>query len=267
MTVSLTAIACLVILDLQHLGKPGKKDLGAAHDLDGDGLIEQGENEAELTPIYVEAAKAELEAAGAKVVVLKSGSYSSRWKQAAKLAKKVKGPVAYVACHLNKGGGNYGLVLHDSRSSGGERLAREVCAELQGAFSRPELERVLKAATSKDSADWPRPIHTIAGIYDGPANLSGVCFEPLFLDTHAELLGALTARESAEKTASEKAHKVYLAGHSGKRRTKTGSLVAGKPTRSKTAGEIRASARQSANLGRVGRSLAGGVARWLHLNR
>ena len=53
----------LVILDIQHAGKPGKYDLGASHDINNDGVIEQWEHEAKLTPIYARAAKAQLEKA------------------------------------------------------------------------------------------------------------------------------------------------------------------------------------------------------------
>ncbi len=266
MSNSNAAITMLVILDLQHIGKPGKKDLGGAHDLDGDGLVEQGENEADLTPIYVEAAVETLQAQGIHTEVLSKGSYAERWKQAAKLANVVNGPVAYVACHLNMGEGDYGLVCFDDRSAGGARMAREIGAELTQAFSRPELRRVIsdpRAATS----NFPRALNTIKGIYKGPANLSGVCFEPLFLDSHATLLGALTEREAAEKLASEEHHTGWLKSHSGKTRKKKGGFLKKKPARDLTAGERRAADRQSSTLGRVGRALAAGVVRWLDLNR
>lgn len=275
--------AALVILDIQHRGKPGKEDLGASHDFDGDGLVEQGENEAELTPLYAESAKAALEAAGVDVVVLDSGSYASRWKRAAALAKKVDGPVAYVACHLNAGaepGKGYGLVCYDHRSSGGARMAREVGAELTRAFSRDELSRVIadqRAATGQEGSGFPRAIHTIAGIYDGPGNLSGICFEPIFLDAHAELLGELTRSEAHEKSASEAAHARKVANdreaHKRSREKAPASVLETRrktfraPRRSPTRGEVRASARRSATLDRIGRSLAAGLITWLRLNR
>jgi len=195
------------ILDIQHKGKPGKNDLGAAHDLDGDGVIEQFENEAELTPIYAEHAKRALELAGVDVVILDRGAYTTRHKKAGDLAAEWSGPVAYVACHLNKGRGDYGLVVHDYRSTGGNLLATRLRASLLKAL-RPEVRRVIngrtgperRPATSASAAawdqmpttggvqHWPRPWYTIRGIYDGPPNISGVCFEPCFMDSHADLV-------------------------------------------------------------------------------
>lgn len=227
----------LAILDLQHIGKPGKKDLGASHDFDGDGLISQGENEADMTPIYAAAAKAALEAAGVEVLVVDSGAYKTRWKNAAKAAKAFGGPVAYVACHLNKGAGDYGLVCFDYRSAGGRRMAREVAAELALAFSSSELRRVIsddRAATGNPDSGFPRAFYTLSGIYAGPSNLSGVCFEPLFLDTHSRLLGGLSEREARERCP----------------RT-----------------DREAAARKARTLDRVGRSLAAGLLRWLHLHQ
>ncbi len=199
----------IAFLDIQHKGKPGKNDLGAAHDLDGDGVIEACEHEANLTPIYAAEARRILEAAGVEVVMLERGAYSTRHRKAAELAEEHGGPAAYVACHLNAGGGDYGLVCPDYRSAGGARLATEVRRFLLKRC-RPELRRVINgptAPTERPSSSrhaeawdrlprhggalrWPRAWSTIAGIYDGPANLSGVCFEPCFLDSpaHADLV-------------------------------------------------------------------------------
>ena len=207
-----------VILDIQHAGKPTKRDLGASHDIDGDGVVELWEHEAKLTPIYAEAAVRELEAAGHTVVMETSGSYSSRHKRAVKLAEKSWDPVAYVACHLNAGGGDYGLVCWDYRSRGGKRLSRLVGAELQLEFNRDELRRVIvpdNSATAPSVAPddqaarrqwselprydgsvlWPRAWGTIKGIYRGPEMLSGICFEPAFLDTHADLINTTRGLE------------------------------------------------------------------------
>lgn len=194
------------ILDIQHKGKPGKNDLGAAHDIDGDGVVEQWEHEANLTPIYAEHARAALVAAGVDVVILDRGAYSTRHKKAAELAEEWTGPVAYVACHLNMGGGDYGLVVHDYRSTGGNLLASRLRSSLLKRL-RPELRRVINGQTGPaerpsneahalawdrmpryaGEQHWPRAWYTIQGIYKGPANLSGVCFEPCFMDSQAEL--------------------------------------------------------------------------------
>lgn len=199
----------IAILDIQHAGKPGKNDLGAAHDIDGNGKIDAWEHEANLTPVYAEAARVRLEAAGVRVVLLENGAYSTRHKQAAEIANETRGRVGYVACHLNAGGGDYGLVVSDYRSAGGARLASEIRRGLLK-HCRPQLARVITGATAPTTRPknkthaaawdglpryagallWPRPYTTIGGIYAGPANLSGVCFEPCFMDTatHADLL-------------------------------------------------------------------------------
>lgn len=194
----------LVVLDLQHRGKPGKRDLGASHDLDGDGVIDQLEHEASLTPIYVDAARKILEASGVEVVVVQTGAYSGRHKRAGELAGEHVGPVAYVACHLNKGGGDYGLVVRDYRSNGGARLATEMRRAL---LKRLPLARVVhgqtgpakrpsgsagalwdRMPTHSGAQHWPRAWSTIKGIWAGPSNLCGICFEPVFMDTHADQL-------------------------------------------------------------------------------
>ena len=54
----------VLILDRQHYGKPGRDDLGAGVDLNDDGIVERNEREANLTLIYIEAAKRFAEAEG-----------------------------------------------------------------------------------------------------------------------------------------------------------------------------------------------------------
>jgi hypothetical protein len=197
----------LAIFDIQHAGKPGKRDLGASHDLDGDGLVEANEHEARLTPLYVKGARAMLEPSGVRVEVLEDGAYSTRHRRAAELAKEHGGPVAYVACHLNAGGGDYGLVCYDYRSGNGSTLATELARKLRKRLAEHGVRRVLTGATApakrpsgslgvrwdllpkyNGATLWPRPYSTIQGIYKGPANLSGVCFEPVFMDSHAHVL-------------------------------------------------------------------------------
>ena len=51
------------------------------------------------------------------------------------------------------------------------------------------MKRHLVRAATADNA-WRRGLTTIKGIYAGPANISGVCFEPCFIDNpdHHKLL-------------------------------------------------------------------------------
>lgn len=175
-------------LDRQHFGKPHPKedDRGVPVDRDGDGHAET--TEADLTPRYIAAAKAAFEAAGHTVTLVPTGWYSTRhaWvcEDATRLTA-VQRPAAYIACHLNAGGGDYGLLVHDPRSTRGAALAQQVSASLREAFSVAELRRVV---VSGDSARWSNAFATIKGIYAGPSWLSGICFEPVFVDHHRPLL-------------------------------------------------------------------------------
>ena len=177
----------VLILDRQHYGKPGQNDLGAGADLDGDGVVELDEREANLTLLYINAAKQLAEAQGHTVYVIDAGWYSARHEQAIQIALSHPDDMcAYIACHLNAGGGSYSLALHDYRSHGGENLAKAVATEMS--VKIPEISRHLVRAASPD--EWTNGYYTVKGIYAGPGNLSGVCFEPVFMDNveHQALL-------------------------------------------------------------------------------
>jgi hypothetical protein len=172
----------IVIFDRQHYGKPNRpNDLGAAVDLDGDGQIATGEREAMLTPYYYGPAKAMLEEMGHTVYVLDAGWYSDRHKRACEIAANNPGMrVAYLACHINAGGGDYAVMIHDERSGGGSALANHLSAAIYD-HNLTGIRRSLVRAASADNA-WKRGYTTIKGIYSGPANISGVCLEPFFID-------------------------------------------------------------------------------------
>ena len=188
----------IVVFDLQHSGKPrGLNERGAKADLDGDGVIDSWEHEAELTPFYVAPASRALALAGHSIVIEAFGEYSDRHARAADLAARFPDVrVAYVACHINAGGGRSGSAFYDGRSGGGARLGALLATELgsieelYGGFAfasyadpQPgagEGENEWRGDTSKHWTwgAWS----TIAGIYQGPANISGVCAEPWYLD-------------------------------------------------------------------------------------
>jgi len=172
----------IVIFDRQHYGKPNRPDdLGAAIDLDGDGNIEDQEKEANLTPLYYLPAKRTLEALGQSVYVLDSGWYSDRHKRAnAIAAANPDKKVAYIACHVNAGKGDYSVMIHDQRSGNGSRLALALSAAIAD-HAISGIQRSLVRAASADNA-WKRGYSTIKGIYSGPNNISGVCLEPYFID-------------------------------------------------------------------------------------
>ena len=171
----------IVVLDRQHIGKPGKSDLGAGADLDGDGKVEIHEMEANLTPLYIKGAKQYLEVRNHNVNVIEKGSYSDRQRLANRVAQANLGiSVAYIACHLNAGNGDYASIFHDERSRSGKALAEHIADAIR-ALGLSGVKRVLVKAASPD--DWTRhALATVRSIYRGPGNISGVCFEPLFID-------------------------------------------------------------------------------------
>jgi hypothetical protein len=192
-----------MIFDIQHAGRASKPtDMGAAFDLDGDGVRgEAGEREVDLVEGYVAAAVERCRELGIASTVLRSGEYGARHLEAIGIAKATSGRVAYAACHVNAGGGSYGLLRPDHRSGGGLALAKSIAGGLAAlpevsALSRVRLDPLypnggaaMRAGrdTSTEAlvAWWTRGWGTIDGIYAGPANLAGVLVEPFFIDSPA----------------------------------------------------------------------------------
>ncbi len=116
-------VQCVVYLDRQHSGKPGKraKDTGAGADIDGDGTIELHEQEALLTPRYIWAAELALRAAGHIVIPISDGSYTDRFRRINSYVGTFPRhmPQVMIACHLNAGRGSYGSCFYDYRSRSG----------------------------------------------------------------------------------------------------------------------------------------------------
>lgn len=171
----MSTIRGLAILDRQHYGKPGRNDRGATYD---------GLYEADLTPLYIAGMKKALEAAGCAVHLLDSGWYGDRHEEANVIAQAHRNvPVAYAACHvnaLNGRGADYAAFLYDGRSKGGEALAVAVSGAVADA-GLPGIRRSIVRKATADN-DWKNAWHTVDGIFAGPANISGVCLEPFFLD-------------------------------------------------------------------------------------
>ena len=176
----------LIFLDRQHTGKPGRKasDRGAEADLDGDGKVEVHEREAMLTPKYLLHAEERLIELGHDVITLSDGWYSERHDRVNRYSERVSGSKIYIAAHLNAGGGNYGALFYDSRSSSGAKLGQEIALKMK--HTCPELEGGIKVIPAKPG-DWTvHALNTIRGVGSPVA----LCFEPCFIDndTHRYML-------------------------------------------------------------------------------
>jgi N-acetylmuramoyl-L-alanine amidase len=168
----------LCILDRQHVGDPNNlKNTGASGDLDQNGRVDIAEREGMLTALYGLALEQRLRELGHDVILIADGRYSERHARANAYAKGYPGKVAYLALHLNAGGGAYGCFLHDHRSTGGKRLANIAAQWIRGAL--PELAQV-HAFGAAPGEPWGRAFSTISGVYEGRA--VGLCVEPCFLD-------------------------------------------------------------------------------------
>ena len=197
-----------LLFDIQHAGRPDRPgDMGAAYDLDGDGVTgERGEREVDLVRAYVAAAAAYARSLGHTVTVLETGTYGQRHATAIRIARAApEVEHVYLACHTNAGGGSYGLVRPDYRSAGGLAAAERLAASLRTlpALSKVRVEPLYPsaaaaAADGRDVSDagkvgwWTRGWGCIEGIWSGPANLCGVLVEPFFIDTarHKPLMTA-----------------------------------------------------------------------------
>jgi len=197
----------LLILDVQHTGRASRPgDMGAAYDLDSDGVAgEQGEREVDLVRGYVAAATTYARELGHRVTVLETGTYGQRHATAIRLAHGAPGvDHVYLACHVNAGGGAYGLLRPDYRSAAGAARAQALAValsrlhELRHAGAMPGCRVVplypsadRAGAAGRDVSDagkagwWTRGWACLDGIYSGPSNLCGVLVEPGFIDSSA----------------------------------------------------------------------------------
>lgn len=183
----------LVVLDRQHGFKSATFDPGAVDEVDGTKDVVA---ETELTRAYIAHACARLDDLGVPWTVLGFGPYGERHALASKAAWGVK-RVAYIACHVNAGGGAYGLVKHDTRSSGGRKLALALTSTLVPVSG---LASVKALPLRSDDRGWS----CISGIYDSPS-MCAALFEPYFIDheAHAHLReGKIIGRALADGCAS-----------------------------------------------------------------
>ena len=180
-------MGCIVYLDRQHSGKPGRKakERGAGPDLDGDGVVCVEEREAMLTARYLLACESALIEMGHTVIPIGDGWYSDRHRRVNAYAGTFPAgtPQVYVAGHLNAGGGDYGAVFYDHRSRSGPELAARIAKQLR--MVAPEINGVKCIEAKPDN--WTRNAYaTIGGVMQPVA----ICYEPCFMDrdSHADLL-------------------------------------------------------------------------------
>jgi N-acetylmuramoyl-L-alanine amidase len=159
----------IVILDRGH----GQKGKGDRFD---PGVVAGKLREVDLTAAYIQAAVRALDAAGHVVHLLDTGTYDERHREAlwiAKGAPQERG--LYVQCHANAGGGKYGLIEHDARSSWGRTAAACLADALD---ELPEVPTARVWTLDSTQRGWS----CIDGIYDSPT-LTGVLYEPGFVDS------------------------------------------------------------------------------------
>jgi len=133
---------------------------------------------------------------GVKVMPIGDGKYSERHNRVNEYSKKFpQDKQVYLALHLNAGGGDYASFFHMG-STGGATLASSICDKLREA-SLPGLVRCLPKKASPN--DWTKNAHyTIKGVKTPIA----LCCEPIFMDTHRDLLTFEHLKTIAEAIAS-----------------------------------------------------------------
>lgn len=110
---------------------------------------------------YTDALDRELRRLGHGCVLLYDGDYRDKWTRADGLGAGV-----YLNCHVNLGGGDRGLVLHDHRGARGWALAEVVAGELCRALGWRSEARACRPDTNgvPRDADYSEAFGTIAGV-------------------------------------------------------------------------------------------------------
>src|SRR6056300_635890 len=169
----------LVFLDRQHVGQVNRlKSLGAIADVDGDGEKEIHEAEAFWTGYLSLALETNLRELGHDVIPLSDGSYAERHARVNQYSAHYGKTCIYLALHLNAGGGDYGAMFYDHRSSRGADLADNIAEAMEKNLSEIRVVKTIPASPS----DWTKnAYYTIKGVNRPVA----ICSEPLFIDCDA----------------------------------------------------------------------------------
>jgi N-acetylmuramoyl-L-alanine amidase len=156
----------LVVATIGHAGRPSKpNDRGASY---------EGWEEVSLVRLYTDAMDARLRALGHRCILLSDGEYSTQWERADALGADI-----YLNCHVNAGGGDYGLFLHDHRSTRGKALATSVSTSMAAGMGWSCQVRAARPDTNgvPRDGDFTEAYHCISGV-KAPA----LCVEPYFID-------------------------------------------------------------------------------------
>tara|TARA_R100000963_G_C4638907_1_gene102650 strand:+ start:988 stop:1590 length:603 start_codon:yes stop_codon:yes gene_type:complete len=162
--------ALMIYIDIQHIGKPNKPDdMGAGF---GD---EVWQAEAYWTTLYAFHMEMQLRSMGYPVMRLCDGRYSARHERVNRYENDYPQEQAsvYVSCHINAGGGSYGAMFYDHRSSLGPRLASAIASEMD--LPGISTVKVLPAGP----ADWTRNAYATIKHVRRPVS---ICLEPFFID-------------------------------------------------------------------------------------
>lgn len=167
----------VIFLDRQHAGQNRRRSsMGAARDLDGDGQVSIHETEAYFTALYLLACEVRLKELGYDVISLSDGTYSARHQRCNSYQSEDE-PAVYVAAHLNAGGGSYGAMFWDARSSSGAALASAICDKMRA--NLPELSSC-KSIPAQAEGWTKNAFYCIRGV-----RAVAVCAEPAFIDSPA----------------------------------------------------------------------------------
>lgn len=183
----------IVFIDRQHAGKPNNpEDRGASVEPLSFGLGLEAMYTGYLSLMIEE----KLLENGVKVIPISDGFYPDRHKRVNEYSKRFKNEEqVYLALHLNSGGGDYSSFFHMGSTDGAD-LASAICDKVREA-SLPGLVRCLPKRCS--SGDWTKNAwYTIKGVGSPIA----ICCEPLFMDTHRDLLTMESLRSIASAIAS-----------------------------------------------------------------
>ncbi len=161
----------IVFLNIGHTGRivNGRfnSDRGATS-------LDKSINEVDCVWRYVMKAREQLQC---DCIIQSFGDYALQYRFADSIAKaNPHDQVVWVACHMNAGGGDYGLVLHDARSMAGRVIAADLGMTLKSVIPTVRVEG------SSDTNGWSRAHKVIEGIYSLSNNLCGIVYEPMFID-------------------------------------------------------------------------------------